>query len=417
MIEILIIADDMTGMLDAEAQFANRGISSEAFLGDITIEDLYNCNARVAAVTTESRHLSVEQAYEKVFRIAMLARSVGVKTILKKTDSVLRGHVGAELTAVMEAAGSKSMLFFPAYPDLKRITKHGMQYVEEVPISESRFGNDKLEPVISSFIPEILGSETEVEIKVVAETPDWLQTQEKQTIYVFDSVNEKELYAHIFLARAQNRIGTIAGCAGLAKELAEIMAGSEGGGRAVNPNDKIFAVCGSLNEVTKAQVRYAAEHGFAYFPIDIGDLFKDREKGGFDHKRTVEEIRQACIRKKSIVLAPVGGEVKGLKMGEDIRISRAIVNRLNSLLMECMDRLDGYTLFQTGGDTLSSFIHLSDCRRIVICGEVFPGITINRLMFDPYEKYVISKSGGFGDREVLVNCLSQTKEGRERKII
>ncbi|MCC8025622.1 MAG: hypothetical protein LIP16_10030 [Clostridium sp.] len=417
MIEILIIADDMTGMLDAEAQFANRGILSDAFLGDITIEDLNNCGARVAAVTTESRHLSKEQAYEKVFRIADLAKKAGVGTIFKKTDSVLRGHVGTELTAVMHAAGSSQILFFPAYPEQNRITKDGVQYVEGVPIAESIFGNDRLDPVISSFIPEILASETEAHIQVVTGDKSWDEEGQRQTIYIFDAVNEEQLYKHILKAKAHNRMRAIAGCAGLAKELAEIMSGSRAGEKVVNPNDKLFAVCGSFNRVTKNQVKYAADHGFAYFPVCIGDLAGGADEYAFDYKRIAAEIREACRQKKSIVIAPEGGDAKVLKLKEDLRLSADIVNRLNSLLMECMDELEGYTLFHTGGDTLSSFIHLSGCRRITSCGEVLPGIAINKLIFGAYEKYVISKSGGFGDREVLVNCINQGQEGRERKII
>lgn len=417
LIEILIIADDMTGMLDAEAQFANRGISSDAFLGDITIEDLNSCTARVAAVTTESRHLTKEQAYEKVFHIAAAAKQAGIKTILKKTDSILRGHIGAELTAVLRATGSNRILFFPAYPDQKRTTKHGVQYVGGVPIVESSFGHDKLDPVTSSYIPEILAPETDIEIEVVSEYTNWETDRDKQKIYVFDAVNEKELYAQIFLARAQNRTEAIAGCAGLAKELAEIMAGSGHGEPAANPNDKLFAVCGSLNEITKSQVRYAAEHGFTYFPIDISDFFGGGGDDAFDRQRTAAKIREACRQKKSIVIAPVGGDSGILKINEDLKLSAGIVDRLNSLLTDCMDELEDYTLFHTGGDTLSSFIRLSGCKRIAICGELFPGITLNRLLFDHCEKYVISKSGGFGDREVLVNCINQTQEGRKRKII
>lgn len=409
LIDVFIIADDMTGMLDAAAQFANRGISSNAFLGNITKADLDNCDARVIAVTTESRHLTGQQAYERVYHMTALAREAGVLTILKKTDSVLRGHVGAELAAAMAAADSGRILFFPAYPDQKRTTRDGIQYVEGIPIADSIFKNDKLDPVMSSYIPDILAAETDARIELVLKDTDWEREQPRPAIYVFDSADEKELRAHLAQAKAGQRIGVIAGCAGVAKGLAELIAGSGSvyEERAVNPDKSIFAVCGSFNGVTKRQVEYAAEHGFTYFPIDMNDLLSENNIDTFEFEKAAAEIRAACTRQEPIVLAPVGSSVKTLKPDEALRVSIRIVDRLNSLLMECMELLNDYTLFHTGGDTLSSFIRLSGCKKIAICGELFPGITVNKLFFKGYEKYVISKSGGFGDHDILLRCIGQ----------
>ena len=88
-----------------------------------------------------------------------------------------------------------------------------------------------------------------------------------------------------------------------------------------------------------------------------------------------------------------------------IGAKKKIVDRLNEILLACMEKLEGYTLFHTGGDTLSSFVSISGCSRIELCGELYPGIAMNRFRFGRYEKYVISKSGGFGDEDVLVKCL------------
>ncbi len=106
----------------------------------------------------------------------------------------------------MHAAGSSQILFFPAYPEQNRITKDGVQYVEGVPIAESIFGNDRLDPVISSFIPEILASETEAHIQVVTGDKSWDEEGQRQTIYIFDAVNEEQLYKHILKAKAHNRM-------------------------------------------------------------------------------------------------------------------------------------------------------------------------------------------------------------------
>ena len=52
-------------------------------------------------------------------------------TIFKKTDSALRGHVMAELTALMETTGYQRAVYMPANPSKGRIIKDGTYYVKE----------------------------------------------------------------------------------------------------------------------------------------------------------------------------------------------------------------------------------------------------------------------------------------------
>ena len=118
MVKLLIIADDFTGALDTGVQFAARGAATRVVTDlayDFTLAD-----AEVLVMVAETRHLPPEEAYDVVYRTARNAREAGIPYIYKKTDSALRGNIGSELTAVMDAAGSDTIAFLPAFPKMGR---------------------------------------------------------------------------------------------------------------------------------------------------------------------------------------------------------------------------------------------------------------------------------------------------------
>ena len=81
MIQLLIIADDFTGALDAGVQLAVRGAKT-AVITDAAAD--WSESARdldVLVVDAETRHLPAAQAYEIVFRIVTLAARLQVPYI------------------------------------------------------------------------------------------------------------------------------------------------------------------------------------------------------------------------------------------------------------------------------------------------------------------------------------------------
>ncbi len=413
MADMILIADDMTGMLDTAVQFAKAGILTTAYPGKTDMEELKHCQASVIAVTTESRNASKEEAYQRVRDITEKAKAAGIKTVFKKTDSVLRGHLGTDFEAILDTMHARQLLFFPAYPAMERTTRNGIQYVNRVPVSESGFNTDQTEAIGSSFIPELLAEETSIPVTVIRSDETWNAGGENKQIYVFDAEDEMTLRKRAEEAITQGCAQIVAGCAGLAKEFSEIMGNQNLKKESHNPNKTIFAVCGSMNRVTSSQVAYAAEHGYEYYPIGIDDLINTNTKTLFYKEETANAIRAACRQKKPVVIAPVCREEHDSERMDCMSVKKKIVDRLNEILLACMEDLEGYTLFHTGGDTLSSFVSVSGCSRIELCGELYPGIAMNRFHFGRYEKYVISKSGGFGDEDVLVKCLGEQMKGEK----
>lgn len=78
---------------------------------------------QVLVLDAETRHVAPEQAYAVVRQTTERALAANVECIYKKTDSALRGNIGAELAAVMDAAGADRLPFIPAFPKTHRTTK------------------------------------------------------------------------------------------------------------------------------------------------------------------------------------------------------------------------------------------------------------------------------------------------------
>lgn len=157
---LLIIADDFTGALDTGVQFAARGIRTRVVVG--ANAKLTQQDTDVLVVDTETRHLPAAQAYAAVEGLVQRAKRAGFAYLYKKTDSALRGNVGAELAALLNASGSRQLVFLPAFPQMNRVTKNGVQYIDDIPVTESPFGVDPFEPVRHAAITDLLAEQTDL---------------------------------------------------------------------------------------------------------------------------------------------------------------------------------------------------------------------------------------------------------------
>lgn len=119
MAELAIIADDLTGALDAAAPFAMRGISTCVALSAGGLPEALASGARVIGVSTDSREISPAAATEAV-RQAVRALPSGIK-LFKKVDSRLKGNIAAELDALPH----QRSLVIPAIPAFGRWMRGG----------------------------------------------------------------------------------------------------------------------------------------------------------------------------------------------------------------------------------------------------------------------------------------------------
>ena len=419
MIKLLILADDFTGGLDTGVQFASRGVSTCVITdpaADFTAEA---GNSQVLVVVAETRHVTPDRAYEMVAAAMRKGMEAGIPSIYKKTDSALRGNIGAELTAVLEASGEKMLPFIPALPAMNRVTRGGVHYIDGTPVADSVFGRDPFEPVRESDVTRLIAAQSEVPARSL--TAEELEGAEG--IAVLDAESEDDL-RRIGQALAQHGGCRIcAGCAGFASILPELLR-LENGGKPEVPKlgGGLFVLCGSVNPITQRQLDFGEQHGFERIHIPPEEkLYPERFPDG-EGKAALERWSQRMADNPWMILDandtdPSNRETaeKAAKAGlttEDVRqrISASLGRILCAMAETPADRI----MLITGGDTLLQGMNSMKVYRMFPIAEVFPGVVLSRVTLCGTERLVMTKSGGFGEESLLADLKMMIEEQQEK---
>ena len=416
MVRLLIIADDFTGALDTGVEFAARGAQTRVVTDPDF--DFRRAEAEVLVLVAESRHLEPRAAYELVYRAARKARQAGIPYIYKKTDSALRGNIGSELAAVMDAAEMQTLPFLPAFPVMKRITRGGVHYVDGVPVAESVFGKDPFEPVTASSLEEILGSQTDK--PVVCHGLEDPVTPEKPGIHVYDAETDGDL------KRIGGRLGReglhiCAGCAGFAGVLADILGLAGPAPRMPVLPKSFFVACGSVNPVTLRQMKTAQDNGFVH--IHLSPVQK-LEKAWLETSDCAGKIRDWLEQARSgrcilDVNDPEGTDDTGRYARahglttEDLRVR--ISGQLACLMKRLLDGGLDATILCTGGDTLLALMRAVGVKELTPQRALATGVVLTHFLYQGKTYHIISKSGGFGAPGLFCELAASVEAGNQKE--
>jgi hypothetical protein len=148
---IAVIADDLTGAAELAGISLRFGLKVQMCTGELT-----ESNSDVLIVSTDSRSMDIKEALRTTsLRIHELI-AFRPEFIYKKTDSVLRGHVMAELSLQMQILHATRSILLPANPSLGRFIRDGRYLLGDRPIQETAFSMDPEFPVRSSRIMDML---------------------------------------------------------------------------------------------------------------------------------------------------------------------------------------------------------------------------------------------------------------------
>jgi uncharacterized protein YgbK (DUF1537 family) len=417
MVTLLIIADDFTGALDTGVQFAASGINTRVVTN--TGHDFCHVDpeVRVLVMDAETRHLSSSKAYDIVYNITKRAIAQKIPYLYKKTDSALRGNIGSELTAMLEAAGGKTLSFLPAFPKMKRWTKEGIQYIDGVPVNESVFGNDPFEPVTCSHIPEMIGTQSQVKVSVrtvrnrnIPTIENGKENRKEPELLVWDAETDEELEVLGQYLYETDQMHLTAGCAGFAAVLPELL-GLKGERRPdINLISKFLVICGSVNPITTAQLDYAEKHGFLRIRLKPEELLDKEFWVSHRGQEKLCQWKELLTRHSCVILdsndLPGREDTKeyakahGLSLDETrMRIAASYGYILKVLLEGGLES----TLLITGGDTLLGCMDQLGVSEMEPVCELAPGTVLSNFSLGKKKNQVISKSGGFGQEELLID--------------
>jgi D-threonate/D-erythronate kinase len=404
-LRIAVIADDLTGAADTGVQFCPAvGPVLLTTAGDQLPGDTRELVAGLA-VSTDSRHLDSRSAEITVHRCAGRIAALAPELIYKKIDSCLRGNLGVELDALLEATGAAASLVAPAYPAQGRTTVNDVHRLHGVPVAETEIGSDPLAPVRESRLSVLLAGQSRfligrIGLAQLSEPADRLLARVQFLIdrghrhLVFDA----ETTGHLaIIAALAHRLGTTVlpvGSAGMAGSLARIMAGGRPApAGASQPLVKRWLfVCGSASPVLARQAsRLATATGWPLLTLTPAALLT----GDAD-------VAQLAGQPHSLILTVAARTGSGPAAPPD-RIVRALAAYAADLVPE----IQPDALFLSGGDTAEAVRRSIGATALLLHEEVLPGLVRAELIGGHcHGLTVITKAGGFGEDDTLITLVN-----------
>lgn len=407
---LTVIADDLTGALDTGVQFANTRIRVAVVLGAEYIASQENSfEADVVVVDAEVRHTTPEQTRKICSAVAARAMDNETDILYIKTDSGLRGNIGAMMQAALDKTKAGFAAFAPALPSMNRTTRGGIQYVDGQPISDSVFGKDPFEPVRSSRVCDLF-AECRAAVREYPLGGTYRTTElEEPTIGVFDAEREEDLLAVADHLKTFGQLQILGGCAGFAAALRSCLGMDAPPASRPCLDTPLLVVCGSLNPITKRQLDYAARHGSIRFSLTPHQL----QEGYFDTAESREflvQLERLMCDGKDILIDTLGGNDECARPLRDTTARQLgiLVKRL--LESQASSR---YLPMVIGGDTLLGTIQQLPCSSIHPRCEAAPGVVLFEVPLSPNEtRWMLSKSGGFGQEDLFSEIRRNLNGGK-----
>ena len=414
MTQLLILADDFTGALDTGVQFATAGAVTRVITGQSVSLSEFSGTCEVLVVDAETRHLTALEASNIVGGYTAQAVTLGIPHIYKKTDSALRGNVGAELTAVLEKAGESCLPFLPAFPQMARNTVNGIHYIQGIPVADSVFGKDPFEPVTCSAVTDLIALQSDLTAVSCPPLTAESSLPEANGIWIFDASSLEDLRQAGNRLKQEGKLHILAGCAGFAAVLPELLNLGTGKPRAIPALGENFTViCGSVNPITVAQVAYAAQRGFLHKQLEpqqkLGRGYWQTPEGeemiGTLY-RMLEENPHRILDTNDPGTNQITADYAA-KRGMDIQdIRRAVSDTIGYLVSRLFSHEAVGTLLITGGDTLLQCMNYMGVCEIEPLREMDAGVVLSRFTYHGITRYIISKSGGFGAENLLTELAA-----------
>ena len=410
---VLVIADDFTGANDAGSGLARVGARVHVLFDSSTPHPAGS--ADVLVISTDSRAVSAQEAARRT-RTALEQHQAMANDgwLFKKIDSTLRGNPGAEISAALQASGKKLALVVPAVPKLGRTTRDGEVWIDRQRLIDTEFASDPKTPVTSSHVLTRL----QMQSALTGETLDLATVRgdqltqvlaSKQGLLVVDIEQDADLALLMAAAAALDERPLLAGASGLSDALGELLAA-----RQPRP---VLAVVGSMSAMAQQQIaRLASQRDIRIIDIDIRLLFAQPAwpqaadwqqailQALHDGAHCVVRTTQHADQRHDIEQLCLQHQVSRQALGE------RICQFLAQLTSTVCRQVQPAGLYLSGGDVAIAVAQALGASGFQIQGLVAGCVPHGVLLDSELHLPVMTKAGGFGDENTLVEAIRFIEE-------
>jgi hypothetical protein len=148
----LVIADDLSGAAEIAGIGHRYGLPTRLVRQRPTF-----FAPGLTVIDSDSRSLAPADAAQRVTQCVAGVDPGSFDLIYKKTDSVLRGPIAAELDALLTALNRHAALFVPQNPTRARVIADGVYTIDDIPLNATPFAGDPEYPARSARAIDLLG--------------------------------------------------------------------------------------------------------------------------------------------------------------------------------------------------------------------------------------------------------------------
>lgn len=410
---VAVIADDITGAAEMAGIGFRHGFKTSLMTMTGQEETLALPDCELLVCATDTRSQTEQEAARITRQVTSRLVEAGVRYFFKKVDSALRGHVEAELQAMLEVLPYESALYLPANPSKGRIIEHGQYTLNGRPLHETDFAVDpefpattstlterfpSLQPwdpevamsahglytadMVSNFQLQFLLKQVHIGQTLLAGAADLFEARLRQFAFEKCSMNPVEENPEDAEERAERE----------AKERAEATATAQGNeAQAIAPEssaftgfttDSILVVCGSTQSQSLEETPYIRQHR-----IPLIQMPKEVFEGSEDASHWLRTLRPQWQQRPSMVLTIGYPSQGGKAFAERLRAVQAQV--VKELLATQLPR----ELVIEGGATAFAILRQLGWTSYLLTDEIAPGVV--RMHSSDASCFVTLKPGSY----------------------
>ena len=428
-----IIADDLTGANDTALQFKLNGADTTILLKYDNIDTTSANSQQAWAISTESRNISQEEAFDRV-KVAtqLLVEKFNPDYFYKKIDSTIRGNIAVEVLSMLNVLGWDAAIIMPAFPQEGRITVGGYHLLRGVPIERTEMARDPHSPISESHVPTLLkhqlGENLEdlvdkISLKTIMDGAGPILKKINKLIekgvkiIVADAVSTTDL-EQIVLAMSKSEykilpVGTAAAGKVLSNEWFPVEEGHEILPIKLPKLPKLI-ISGSATQITANQIdKFEQSEEYEENSLTI-ELDMETILAGVNDDLVNRIVSN--LKNDNIVLVHTSNLLKNFNgFTENTELTKAgLAIEITDFLAELTKRVlanKKAVLITLGGETSYKCCDAIDANQLQLVEEVLPAIALSRKTCS--DQWIVTKSGNLGGVNTLIEILKYFEKHEE----
>lgn len=427
--QCIVIADDLTGgnATGVLLKQLNYNTYTVMNMERLELKNLPDCNCII--YPTDSRAVDREVAYNRVYNVTSLLKSSEVAVYSKRIDSTLRGNLGSETDAVLDALGEDYIaMVVPCFPASGRVLVGGYMLVNGMLLHKTEVALDPKTPVHTSKAKPLFKQQSKYPVGSVyfedymegkEYVKDKINTLVKEGIrtIIFDCVSQEDM-DFIGDAIIESKVKFV--CVDPGVFTATMARKLITPASAVNKS-KILAVVGSVNPVTRGQMEqlWLTQPVYNSF-LNTKELLKGETEREAEISRVVKDILEHC---RDFDVCSVTGDGIFPENRIDFNYFKELYhcstddvsNRINSGFSEITHRIlkandDFKGLYTSGGDITIAVCKEFNTAGLRLMDEVIPLAAYGQFIQGEFDGiHIITKGGMVGSKDGINQCITYLK--------